>query len=136
MRHLPFLIALAICAYTFVQKSPPTPAVTGPVATALRSAPSSDRAYLASIYSALADVVTRDKGQRITTTAVWRAIHQDALRLAVGGTALKGKYPGLDVAVEEVLSQHYSLDDTAVGPEMAEQIAAGCRDVEAQCRKN
>lgn len=133
MRHIPFLVALAICAYTFVPKSPPTPAVTGPVATALRSAPSSDRAYLASIYSALADVVTRDKGQRITTTAVWRAIHQDALRLAVGGTALKGKYPGLDVAVEEVLSQHYSLDDAAIGPELAEQIAAGCRDVEAQC---
>lgn len=136
MRHLPFLIALAICAYTFVPKSPPTPAVTGPVATALRSAPSSDRAYLASLYSALADVVTRDKGQRITTTAVWRAIHQDALRLAVGGTALRGKYPGLDVAVEEVLSRHYSLDDKAIGPEMAEQIAAGCLEVEAQCRKN
>lgn len=136
MRHIPVILALAICVYTLLPKSPPTPAVTGPVATALRSAPSSDREYLAGIYAALRDVVARDKGQRITTTAVWRAIHQDALRLAVGGTALKGKYPGLDVAVEDVLSQHYSLDDTAVGPELAEKIAAACADVEGQCRKN
>jgi hypothetical protein len=64
---------------------------------------------------------------------VWRAIYADALRLAAGGTDLPGKYPGLDRAVEEVLAQHYPLDNLPIDKAMADKIAAGCRAVEKQC---
>jgi len=113
--------------------SSPRPAATGPVATALKSASSSDRAKVASIYRALADVTQRDTGRLISTTAMWRVIHGDALRLAAGGTDLVGKYKALDVAVEEVLAKHFPLDNVAITPEVAEKIAAGCKDVEVQC---
>jgi hypothetical protein len=39
----------------------------------------------------------------------------------------------LDKAIEEVLSQHYSLDNLPIDKVMAGKIAAGCRAVEKQC---
>ena len=130
-RLIPVTLAAALVALSFV--SSPRPAATGPVAVALQSASSSDRAKLASIYSALADVISRDQGQLITTTAAWRSIYSDALRLAAGGTDLPKKYPGLDVAVDKVLSEHYSLDNLPVDKDMAVKIAAGMTAVERQC---
>jgi len=113
--------------------SSPRPAATGPVATALQSASSSDRAKLASLYRALADVVARDSGRLITTTSAWRSVYRDALQLAAGGTDLVGKYPGLDVAVEKVLAEHYPLENLPMDKDMAAKIAAGMKAVEAQC---
>lgn len=130
-RLIPLALAAALVALSFV--SSPRPAATGPVAVALQSASSSDRAKLASIYSALADVISRDQGQLITTTAAWRSIYSDALRLAAGGTDLPKKYPGLDVAVDKVLSEHYSLDNLPIDKAMAVKIAAGMTAVERQC---
>lgn len=129
MKHLPLLIACLIAGLTFL---PPQPRATGPVATALQSASSTDRATIAATYRALADVVRRDAGRRITTTGVWRAVYQDALALAVGGTELVGKYPGLDKAVEEVLGRHYELDDVAMSEELAQKIATACVEVARQ----
>lgn len=129
-RFLPFILAGAL-ALSFV--SVPRPAAIGPVATALQSAPPADRARVASIYRALADVMARDAGRLIATTAQWRAVYQDALRLAAGGTDLVGKYPDLDEAIEETLAKYYSLDVTAIDAKMAEKIAAACKDVERQC---
>lgn len=111
----------------------PRPAVTGPVADALKSASSTDRANVRRIYTALADVTKRDAGSRIATVAAWRAVHMDLLRLAVGGTDFVGKYPGLDRAVESVLAQHVSLDNVAITPEVAAQLVAGAQAVEKQC---
>ena len=130
-RLIPLALAAALAALSFV--SSPRPAATGPVAVALQSASSSDRAKLASIYGALADVISRDQGQLITTTAAWRSIYSDALRLAAGGTDLPKKYPGLDVAVDKVLSEHYSLDNLPIDKDMAVKIAAGMTAVERQC---
>lgn len=129
-RLLPFALA-AMLALSFV--SVQRPAANGPVATALQSASSSDRALVASVYRALADVMARDAGRLIATTAKWRAIYQDALRLAAGGTELVGKYPDLDEAIEETLSKYYTLDVMTIDAKMAEKIAAACRDVERQC---
>lgn len=131
LKYLPITLAALLVLASFV--SSPRPAATGPVATALKSASSSDRAKLASIYRALADVVARDSGRLITTTAAWRSVYRDALQLAAGGTDLVGKYPGLDVAVEKVLAEHYSLDNLPMDSAMAEKIAAGMKAVEAQC---
>lgn len=111
----------------------PRPAAVGPVATALKSASSSDRAKVAALYAALRDVVTRDNGRLISTTASWRAIYSDALRLAVGGTDLVGKYPGLDKAVEQTLAEHYTQDDVPLDAKVVEGIVAGLRAVESQC---
>lgn len=130
-RLIPLALAAALVALSFV--SSPRPAATGPVAVALQSASSSDRAKLASIYGALADVISRDQGQLITTTAAWRSIYSDALRLAAGGTDLPKKYPGLDVAVDKVLSEHYSLDNLPIDKDLSVKIAAGMTAVERQC---
>lgn len=130
-RLIPLTLAAALVAASFF--SSPRPAATGPVAVALQSASSSDRAKLASIYRALADVISRDKGQLITTTVAWRSIYSDALRLAAGGTDLVGKYPGLDAAVEKVLAEHYPLENLPIDKDVAGKIAAGMTAVERQC---
>lgn len=131
LKFFPITLAALLVLASFV--SSPRPAATGPVATALQSATSSDRAKLASLYRALADVVTRDSGRLITTTAAWRSVYRDALQLAAGGTDLVGKYPGLDTAVEEVLAKHYPLENVGLDAAMAAKIAAGMKAVEAQC---
>ena len=131
VKHIAVLAAAALVAFSFMPS--PRPAATGPVATALQSASSADRARVAAIYSALAELIARDSGQLITTTAAWRAIYSDALRLAVGGTDFVGKYPGLDQAVEQVLAQYYPKDDLPIDAALTAKIAAGMRAVEAQC---
>lgn len=132
VKHLVLAAAVAFAALQFIP-GPQRSAATGPVSKALASASSTDRAAVASVYAALADLIERDGGRLITTTAVWRAIYADALRLAAGGTDLPGKYPGLDVAVEKVLAEHYPLDNLPIDAVMAGKIAAGCRAVEKQC---
>ena len=115
MKHLPLILAALILAYTFL---PPRPVVeSGPVTKALASASSADRAKVAGIYRAFADVTARDRGKQIASTAIWRAVHSSALRLAVGGSPFVGKYQGLDKAVEEVLSQSNSLDNLSLTAE-------------------
>lgn len=137
MRHAVFAAIVLVVLYTFfAPKSVPQPTETGPVAVALKSASKADRLYIAALYDALADVLRRDAGRNVTTTSAWRAIHSASLRLAVGGTPLKGKYPGLDRAVEETLSKYYGLEDVALTPELIKQIIAACEDVEAQCRRS
>lgn len=130
-KHIVPFIAAALVAVSFIWS--PRPAGSGPVATALQSASSTDRARVRAIYQALADVTARDAGTRIANVAAWRAIHSDALRLAVGGTDLVGKYPGLDKAVEQVLAKHFTLDNAGLTDELTGKIVAGCRDVERQC---
>lgn len=129
MKHLPLFIACLFAVFCFL---PPQPRATGPVAVALSSASPSDRATISATYRALADVMRRDAGRRITTTGVWRAVYQDALALAVGGTDVVGKYPGLDKAVEEVLGKYYTLDDVAITEDMAQKIATACVEVARQ----
>lgn len=137
MKHILPVLAGLLLVYSLAT-TPRTAVEAGPVTKALASASSSDRAKVAAIYRALADVTERDKGTQIGTTAVWRSVHSAALRLSVGGTDLVGKYPGLDAAVESVLSKHFSLDNVALtsevnGKPVWQSISAGCKDVETQC---
>jgi hypothetical protein len=133
MKHLPLALSVLVFALTLV---PQRPAVTGPVADALRSASSTDRARVASVYRALADVTVRDAGKQIATLATWRSIHASSLRLAVGGTELVGKYKGLDVAVDTVLRDALGaaekVDNVALTPDVVEKLAAGCKEVVRQ----
>ena len=129
MKHVPLLVAAALVAFSFF----PTPQpVAGPVAAALKSATSTDRAKVRGIYVALADVTARDAGQQIKTLAHWRAVHASALRLAAGGTDLVGKYPGLDKAVDDVLKTHVPTDNVSLTPELVGKIVEGCKVVVKQ----
>lgn len=120
-----------LVAFSFVPVS--RPVADGPVANALKSATSSDRARVASIYRSLADVTRRDRGQQITTLGQWRAVHASALRLAAGGTDLVGKYPGLDVAVDAVLSKRIGeLTNAPMSADMVTKLADGCAEVAYQ----
>ncbi len=133
MKHLPIVLAAALVAYTFLPAKSPAP-VTGDVATALASASKADRQYVADLYKALADVTKRDGGKRITTTGMWRLIHRDHLALAVADTPLKGKYTGLDVAIEATLATYFPKTDVPLTPELVDKIVQGCKAVEVQCR--
>jgi hypothetical protein len=137
LRHGAVILAVLFALSQFVSKKSvgpdPRPVAVSPVTMALQSAPSTDKAKVRGVYRALADVTQRDAGRLITSTSVWRAIHSDALRLAVGGTDLLGKYPGLDVAVEETLAKHFSLDNLPLTEERVKAIVAGCLAVEAEC---
>jgi hypothetical protein len=128
--YLPLLTAVVVAASFLVS---PRPAATGPVADALKSATSTDRARVRAIYAALADVTNRDAGSRIANVAAWRAVHSDALRLAVGKTDLPGKYPGLDRAVETVLAQHIGLDNLPLSGEVKDKLVTGLKAVERPC---
>lgn len=131
-KHIPLAIAAVVVALTFLSPSP-RPAVNGAVATALRSASSSDRARVRGIYQALADITARDAGRQITTLADWRSIHASSLRLAAGGTDLVGKYPGLDTAVEEVLAKSVgTLENVPMIKATVDKVVSGCKEVVSQ----
>lgn len=109
---------LLVVAFVFPNGIPlsvvpaPTPSPTTPVtpnvpadptiANLLMNAPAADKARIVGIYSALIDVVRRDAGKIIRTTEHWAMLQDNTLKLAVDATPLKGKYPGLDVAIESV----------------------------------
>lgn len=130
MRHALVAAAAVAVVLTFI---PASPQKAGPVADAMRNATRADRQRVKGIYAALADITERDAGKLISTTAAWRKVHADSLRLAVGGTDLVGKYPGLDRAVEQVMAAHVSLDNVAMDAERVASLANACRAVEAQC---
>lgn len=129
MRHIPVFVALILVVIGFLPGRQP---VSGPVAAALSSAPSSDRAKVSAIYRALADVTERDGGEQIATMSIWRDVHRSALRLAAGD--IKGKYHGLAEAVEKVLAEHVSLDDVAMSKDQVGKVVNGCRAVERQAK--
>ncbi len=135
-RHLPFIVAAGLVAATFIMPGKLTPP-SGPVAAALASASRSDRAAVRELYRSLADVTRRDQGKLITTTAAWRAVHANSLKLAFGGTTLVGKYAGLDKAVDVIVfpamgNTVRSMTDSVDGKPLWEKIASACEEVSRQ----
>jgi len=90
----------------------------------------SDRSHLKGIYLSLADVTEKDNGTLITTVGMWRQLHINTLKLAAAD--MRGKYAGLDVAVEKVMADKFPLDDAPLSTSLVNQIAAGCREVAKQ----
>lgn len=70
-----------------------------------------DDRRLARFYLALADVVRRDRGRVIATTADLRELNRRAGLLAFQKTELVGKYPGLAEAIDGALAELVGLDD-------------------------
>lgn len=78
------------------------------IVTLLKEATPEDKGRVVSIYEGMTFVLNRDKGQRINTTeklAEWQA---NTLQLAVEQV---GKYPGLDVAIDNVFKRVLGTDD-------------------------
>lgn len=75
----------------------------------LRPATAADKARVRSIYSGLATVLRRDATvKRLRTTEQWAEVHAATLELAVEQV---GKYPGLDVAINNVFLRVVGTDD-------------------------
>ena len=127
MRHLPVIVAVLVAALTLL---PPSKKAEGPVATAMSGASRSDRSHLKGIYLSLADVTEKDNGTLITTVGMWRQLHINTLKLAAAD--MRGKYAGLDVAVEKVMADKFPLDDAPLSTSLVNQIAAACREVAKQ----
>jgi hypothetical protein len=127
MKHLPVIVAIVVAALTFL---PAAKKVEGPVATALIGSSRSDRSHLKGIYLSLADVTEKDNGTLISTVGMWRQLHINALKLAAAD--MRGKYAGLDVAVEKVMAEKFPLDDAPLSASLVNQIAAACREVAKQ----
>jgi len=128
MKHLPVIIALAVAVLTFLPA--PAPQATGAVTTALANASKQDKATVRNIYTALADKTEEDNGNLISTVGMWRQLHINALKLAA--SKMRGKYPGLDVAVESVMAGKFPLDDAPLSTSLVNQIADACREVAKQ----
>lgn len=127
MKHFPVIVALVIATLTFI---PAPKKAEGPVATAMSGASRADRARVKGIYCSLADVTESDNGALISTVGMWRQLHSNALKLAADG--MRGKYAGLDVAVEKVMAESFPLDDVAMSGTLVAKIAAACREVAKQ----
>lgn len=108
--------------FSFPVKPQPTPTPVVPVegttdaaiVALLRNADPADKARVAGIYSALRDVLARDAGKLVTTSEQWALWQANTLQAAVDGTQLKGKYPGLDVAIENVFVAQLGKDKDVV----------------------
>jgi hypothetical protein len=127
MKHLPIIVAVVVAALTFL---PAPKKAEGPVAAVMAGASRSDRSHLKGIYLSLADVTEKDNGTLLTTVGMWRQLHINTLKLAAAD--MRGKYAGLDVAVEKVMADKFSLDDAPLSTSLVNQIAAACLEVAKQ----
>ena len=134
MRHIPVIV----CAVCFLLSSgvklipAPVQQPTGAVVEALRAATAKDKASIHATYAALEDIVSRDKGQIISTTEMFRELHSRTLKLAFGSTTLVGKYPALSPAIESVFLSKMSLDNVPVTPDVITKITSACREIQNQ----
>lgn len=127
MKHLPVVLAILVASLAFI---PSKQQVAGPVAEVMANASGSDRDTLRKIYTSLAKKTKADNGALITTVGMWRTFHANTLKLAAA--EMRGKYAGLDVAVEKVLAESFPLDDVAMSGALADKVSAGCLEVARQ----
>jgi hypothetical protein len=104
---------------------PDNPAVTDPtIVKLLEKATPEDRARVDGIYSGLKHVIERDNGALVATTEKWALVQANTLTLAVEQV---NKYPGLDVAIDNVFRSQVGTDDVAaVNADTVKKLAAAC----------
>jgi hypothetical protein len=109
---------------------PPVVAPVGPVVTdptivkLLENATAEDLANVNGIYSGLKTVIERDNGSLVSTTEKWALLQANTLKLAVEQV---NKYPGLDVAIDNVFrAQVGTTDVAAVNADMVQKLATAC----------
>lgn len=104
---------------------PETPVVTDEaIVNVLADATAEDRARVNGIYSGLKAVIERDNGDLVTTTEKWALLQANTLKLAVEQV---NKYPGLDVAIDNVFKEQIGTMDVAtVNADMVKKLATAC----------
>lgn len=117
----------------------PTPLVPASVEAdtailaALKSATAEDKQHIAGVYAGMLRVFNRDKGARVKTTEQWADFQANTLQLAIETT---GKYPGLDVAIENVFKTQLDTDDVLPATEETQQkIVKACQIIMASAQK-
>jgi len=107
--------------------------VQPPVTVALASATKEDKAKVKALYVSLADVVERDESV-IATMDLFRTVHGKSLDLAFQKTPLKGKYEGLDTAIDAQLKAAVGTGNVALTPEKRKELVSALRGVADACR--
>ena len=119
------LVGAAAAVWPRVAPSPPAPtpvperpsdalaAAVAPVAAILKGHVEDGR-RLAGFYASLADVVARDEGKVLQTTAHLRELNRRAGLLAFQRTGVSGKHPGLAEAIDKVLVDEVGLENVAL----------------------
>lgn len=131
MKHILAAVVAVALLWAFLPSKGNTPVVVAPqspVTAALSPASRQDKARVAAFYSALADVVERDQGV-VATVGTFRELHARSLDLAFKGTDLPGKYPGLDVAINEQLVKAVGADDVPLPPAKKQSLVQALKDV-------
>jgi hypothetical protein len=86
------------------------------------------------------DVLRRDNGRLIKTTEQWATYQARMLNLSVDGTSIKGKYPGLDVAIDNVFVRVLGTtpganDVLAVNADVLAKLVKACEIVANSAQK-
>jgi hypothetical protein len=117
------LIVWGVLSHPGPQKPSPAPkpdrpsetlvAAVGPVVAILKGH-TEDGRNLAAFYTAVADVIARDQGKVIQTTAQLRELNRRAGLLMFQKTGIEGKHLGLAEAIDKVLADQVGLDNVAL----------------------
>lgn len=100
----------------------PAEATDARIVSLLEKADRADKAHIRGIYTGLISVVTRDAGKLMKTTEQWETLQANTLHMAVDDLPIKGKYPGLDVAIEAVFESKLGQEKDVV---MADEKTRG-----------
>lgn len=103
------------------------------IVAALRDASSADRGRIVGVYTGLRTVLRRDKGERVSNTEKLAELHANTLQLAIDSV---GKYPGLDVAIDNVFKTTVGTDDVvAASPDILNKLVKACETVIVSAQK-
>ena len=136
MKHILAVVVAAGLVWAFLPTKGVTPVVvppSSPVTAALSPASRQDKARVAAFYSAMADVVERD-AKLVPTVGSFRELHARSLDAAFKGTDLPGKYPGLDVAINDKLKAAVGTDDVPLPPAKHQSLVQALKDVATDAR--
>jgi len=88
---------------------------------------------LAAFYLSLADVVERDQGKVIQSTAELRETNRRTGLLMFQETGIQGKYPGLAEAIDKVLADQIGLAVVPLDAEKRKQMIDTLRAIAWAC---
>lgn len=142
MKKLVALAAVGLVLFSFVFPNgvalPTRPPVVQPddvitaipdsaIVSLLSDASDNDRTRIVGVYTGLRTVLLRDKGARVSNTEKLAELQANTLQLAIDEV---GKYPGLDVAIDNVFKKVVGTDDVvAVTPQVVSNLVKACETV-------
>jgi hypothetical protein len=130
MKHILAAVVAVALVWSFLPSPGPLPPAvpTNTVTAALSPASKQDKARVAAFYFALADVVERE-ADVASTVGMFRTLHSRSLDRAFKGTDLPGKYPGLDVAINDLLVTAVGTDDVPLPPAKRQALVQALKGV-------